>query len=114
MFILFIMCEYAKMRRMTAVDLRERYQVTVPAEVRQALHVEVGDRLEFQVTEDGDVRVRGLKTIPADQAWFWTPEWQAMEREADEDIAAGRMLRFHSTEEMDAYLDSLDAQTDAR
>ena len=27
----------------------------------------------------------------ASQAWFWTPEWQQMEREADEDIAAGRV-----------------------
>lgn len=26
-----------------------------------------------------------------DQAWFWTPEWQAKEREADEDIKAGRV-----------------------
>jgi len=24
-----------------------------------------------------------------DQAWFWTSEWQAMEREVDEDRAAG-------------------------
>jgi hypothetical protein len=34
-----------------------------------------------------------------DQAWFWTPEWQAKEREADEDIAAGRFERFYSDEE---------------
>jgi hypothetical protein len=33
-----------------------------------------------------------------DQAWFWTPEWQAKEREADEDIAAGRFERFYSDE----------------
>ena len=104
---------------MTAVDLRERYQITVPSEVRRALRVEVGDQLDFQVSDNGDVQVRGMKTVPADQAWFWTPEWQAMEREADEDIAAGRMVRFHSIEEMDAYLDSLDtdspgAQADVR
>jgi hypothetical protein len=33
-----------------------------------------------------------------EQAWFWTPEWQAKEREADEDIAAGRVEHFDSDE----------------
>jgi hypothetical protein len=34
-----------------------------------------------------------------DQAWFWTPEWQAGERQADEDIVAGRLTRYGSDEE---------------
>jgi antitoxin PrlF len=29
-----------------------------------------------------------------DQAWFWTPEWQAGERETDEDIKAGHYKDF--------------------
>lgn len=33
------------------------------------------------------------------QDWFWTPEWQAKEREADEDIAAGRYKTFATMEE---------------
>jgi hypothetical protein len=27
------------------------------------------------------------RQLPRDQAWFWTEEWQAREREADEAIA---------------------------
>jgi len=38
------------------------------------------------------------------QAWFWTPEWQEGEREADEDIAAGCTFRQNSTEEFLAFL----------
>lgn len=34
--------------------------------------------------------VRNLGGDP-DQAWFWTDEWQAKEREAQEDIDAGRV-----------------------
>lgn len=34
-----------------------------------------------------------------DQAWFWTPEWQAGERQADADKAAGRYTRYFSDEE---------------
>src|SRR5438045_6764545 len=39
------------------------------------------------------------------QAWFWTPEWQEGEREADEDLAAGRTTKFKSPELLDDYLD---------
>ena len=35
----------------------------------------------------------------ADSAWFWDEAWQAGEREADADIAAGRGEFFGSTEE---------------
>ena len=45
-----------------------------------------------------------------DQAWFWTPEWQQMEREADEDIAAGRVESFDSGE---AFLAALEAHAKA-
>src|SRR2546425_391236 len=43
----------------------------------------------------------------ASQAWFWTPEWQAREREADEDLAAGRFTRHESDE---AFLAALRAR----
>lgn len=47
-----------------------------------------------------------IPRIAGDQAWFWTPEWQAKEREADEDIVAGRVHEFDST---DAFLAELDS-----
>ncbi|MEK7850302.1 MAG: hypothetical protein AAB275_00330 [Deltaproteobacteria bacterium] len=34
------------------------------------------------------------------QVYFWTKEWQAAEREADEDISAGRVKSFDSVEEL--------------
>jgi len=42
-----------------------------------------------------------------EQAWFWSPEWQAMEREADEDFAAGRILVCNSIEELLAELEEV-------
>ncbi len=44
-----------------------------------------------------------------DQAWFWTPEWQAGERAADADIAAGKSTRYESDEE---FLTALEARVD--
>jgi len=40
------------------------------------------------------------------QAWFWTPEWQAGERQADEDIRQGRGQVSYSDEEFIAALDA--------
>jgi len=71
--------------------------------VRDALHVEEGDDVTF-VIEAGQVTIRGLKSIPADQAWFWTDGWQAGEREASEQLAAGEGAVF---DDGDAFVDSL-------
>lgn len=43
-----------------------------------------------------------------DQAWFWTPRWQAGEREASNDIAYGRVRTFSTGEELLAWLDRED------
>ena len=91
-------------------QLRDKGQLTLPSEVRRALHVESGDDVEFVVHYDPEqhgvmyVQVQGLKTIPADQAWFWTEEWQAGEREASEEAAAGKGTVYGSPEEMFAAL----------
>ena len=67
----------------------DRHQVTLPAEIREALQVRSGDEIEFTVNENGTITVRGFTSIPTDQAWFFTPSWQSGERQADEQIAAG-------------------------
>lgn len=33
-----------------------------------------------------------------DQSWYWTPEWQAAEKEADDDIAAGRVYQYDNVD----------------
>jgi antitoxin PrlF len=55
--------------RLTAkVKLRAKAQLTLPEEIRRALHVTEGDDVEFAVHEDGTVSVRGYVSIPTDQA----------------------------------------------
>jgi len=50
--------------------------------------------------------VRGFISVPTDQAWFFTPDWLAGEREADEQIASGRGRVLQSADEMFAHLDA--------
>lgn len=38
--------------------------------------------------------------IDPEQAWFWTREWQEKEREADEDLAAGRGTTYENDDDL--------------
>ncbi len=87
--------------------LRNKGQLTLPPEIRDALRVKEGDEIEFAIGEGGEVTVRGFISIPADQAWFFTPEWQAGEREADEEIARGDVLHFESGDAFVAALQEI-------
>jgi antitoxin PrlF len=89
------------------VRVRAKGQLTLPEEICRTLHVGEGDEVEFAVHDDGTVSLRGYVSMPTDQAWFFTPEWLAGEREADEDIAAGRGTVHESAEDMFSHLDSL-------
>ncbi len=73
------------------------------------------DELPETAVEGAGVLLRGIikGPIDPDQAWFWTPEWQAGEREADAEIAAGGGTRYHSDEEFLAALDERSGSSDA-
>jgi AbrB family looped-hinge helix DNA binding protein len=87
----------------TLTKVRTKGQITLPDGVRRAAHVAEGDYLEVSV-EGGTIVMRPKKLIDADQAWFWSEDWQRGEREASEDIARDRTRRSDSG---DAFLDSL-------
>jgi AbrB family looped-hinge helix DNA binding protein len=91
------------------VKVRPKAQLTLPEEIRRALHISEGDEVEFSVHADGTITIRGYVSIPTDQAWFFTPQWLAGEREADEDITQGRGTSHESAEDMFAHLDELGA-----
>jgi antitoxin PrlF len=94
--------------RLTArVKIRPKAQLTLPEEIRRVLHIGEGDEVEFAVHDDGTVTLRGYVSIPTDQAWFFTPEWLAGEREATQEIAAGRGTAHESAKDMFHHLDSL-------
>jgi AbrB family looped-hinge helix DNA binding protein len=86
--------------------LRAKGQLTLPEEIRAAARLEEGDLLDAEITEEG-ILLRPRKVIDATQAWFWTPEWQRGEREADADLAAGRSETFNSGDE---FVDALRAR----
>jgi AbrB family looped-hinge helix DNA binding protein len=97
---------------MSATVVRKKGTLTIPADIRRAARLAEGDLVEVEMTAEG-ILLRPKKVIDATQAWFWTPAWQAKEREADEDLAAGRLDRFESDEELMRALDDRTKPLDA-
>lgn len=73
------------------LNVQARGTIALPADLRRRLRL---DRDDAQVRliegDDGRIELVPVVAVPADQAWFWSDRWQAMEREADADIAAGQ------------------------
>jgi AbrB family looped-hinge helix DNA binding protein len=73
------------------LTVQSRGTIALPADLRRRLHLDREDaQVQLVEREDGRIELVPVVTVPADQAWFWTDRWQAMEREADADTAAGR------------------------
>jgi len=86
--------------RMPAYSKVTRHgQITLPASVRKELGVEEGDLVEIEIRDEKAVLIP-KKLVDKNQAYFWTKEWQEAEKEASEDIKAGRVKTFDSAEEL--------------
>jgi len=55
--------------------------------------------VEVEVIEEKAV-LMPKKLVDKNQAYFWARRWQDGEREADEDIRAGRVRTFNSIEQL--------------
>ena len=88
------------------LSVQARGTVALPADLRQRLHLD-GPEAQIRLIDrgDGTVELVPVIAVPADQAWFWTDRWQAMEREADADVAAGRSTVVDGAETLIAHLD---------
>ena len=88
------------------LQIRSNGQITLPASVRRQANLKEGDLLEISVESDGAVRLTPKIAIDRDQVYFWTRRWQEGEKQAEEDLLAGRVRDF---ETMDDLLDELDS-----
>src|SRR5438128_1572007 len=85
------------------VQMNRRGTITIPKELRRGR--EEGALFDVVQRDDGVIELRPQVTVDESQAWFWTERWQQMEREADEDYAAGRYKTFDDVESFLADLD---------
>jgi antitoxin MazE len=86
-------------------QLRNRSQITLPSEIIKILKLQKGDNLDV-VVDDDKIIIKPVLEIDRSQAWFWSKEWQAMEKEADEDIKHGRVQQAKNVKELIEKLES--------
>jgi len=79
--------------------------VTIRAALRREAGIEIGDYLEVRLEEDRLVLLP-KQVIDKSQAYIWTEAWQEGEREAEEDLRAGRAKRFETLKDLIADLDA--------
>jgi bifunctional DNA-binding transcriptional regulator/antitoxin component of YhaV-PrlF toxin-antitoxin module len=88
------------------VAVQSRGTIALPAGLRRRLHLdEPGAQVAITERADGVIELRSALPVAADQRWFWTERWQAMEREMDEHVAAGRVSTHDG---VDALFEQLD------
>jgi hypothetical protein len=94
------------------VGVQSRGVFALPADLRKRHRLDQpGAQVRIVERDDGVIELHPQVAVPADQAWFWTKRWQAMEADADADVAAGRLTRQASG---DALLEHLDGLRDPR
>lgn len=84
--------------------LGQSYQVALPKEVIERLHLKVNDLLDIR-TEAGKIILEPQVAVPKDQAYFYTAEWQKDEKSASEDIRKGRVTKTKTPKELFEKLD---------
>ena len=90
------------------LTVQARGTVALPADLRRRLHLDQPNaQIELVENDDGRVELIPVVAVPADQAWFWTERWQQMEREADADVAAGRVTTVDGLDGLDGLLGHL-------
>ena len=79
-------------------------QVTLPATIRREANVEEGDILTVHLEADRIVLIP-KKLIDKSQAYFWTEDWQEAEKEAERDLAEGRVESYDTVNDLIAGLE---------
>ncbi len=81
------------------VEFKQKSQVTIPKDFVKMLDLKAGDKLDIDV-KDGKLVITPVVIIPKSQAWYYTPEWQAVEHEVDEQIDKGRIHAVDNKEQL--------------
>lgn len=81
------------------VKIQKNKNITLPVSAIRRYRLHLGDYLQVQETPEG-VLLKPVKVVDSSQAYFWTKEWQEGEREAQQDIRAGRVKKLRSVREL--------------
>jgi AbrB family looped-hinge helix DNA binding protein len=91
---------------MAVSTVRNKGQVTIPADVREAAHLEEGTIVEFTVTDDGVLMKAKVQVlVDPEDVWFYSAAWQERHREAIGQVERGDVEPDGSTKDFLGALD---------
>ena len=88
---------------MPLVKVKDKAQITLPAKLRRALHIQEGDYLEARL-EGNTVVLTPQKVTAKFPTFELSKQGEAMLAEALEDVKAGRVSEFTDVESLIAEL----------
>ena len=71
--------------KISTIKITSNGAVTLPTQIRKGLGLKVGDFVNAEL-KNGQVVLRPAKIIDAEDAFFYTKEWQKAEAEVDQEI----------------------------
>lgn len=88
------------------LTVQRRGTVALPPALRRRLRLDQENaQVKLIEHDDGRVELVPVIAVPADQSWFWADRWQALEREADADVAARQLTVVEGIEGLISHLD---------
>ena len=80
------------------------YQIAVPKEIVNILRLQVNEYVDIHV-QGSKIILEPQVLIPKDQAYFYSPEWQKEERQAEKDVREGRVTKTKDLKDLFKTLD---------
>ncbi len=84
--------------------MSQRGTITLPKDIRAEIDAE--SHFEIVRRTDGVIELRPHEAPNPDETRLQIEEWRHLERETDDDVAAGRVKRFDDVESLFVYLDA--------
>lgn len=80
-------------------------QLTIPAKIRETLHIHDGDMVRFDV-RDNQLIVTPVSIVDKDQAFFFTPKWQKAVKASEKAIVEGKYSAYSSAKELQKEIEN--------
>ena len=81
------------------VKVGARHQVTIPKKIVEQIALKAGGYVSVALINN-NIIISPKAIVDTDEAWYWSKEWQAKEREVDEALAKGDYQEFDNAEDL--------------
>jgi antitoxin MazE len=90
------------------IEFKQKSQVTIPKKMVDKLNLKRGDLIDISEVE-GKLLLVPVATVPRDQMWFYSPEWQIGEKEVSKQLKEGKVHTSETVEKLfkDLGIDNL-------